>query len=133
VAGAGRILLPERSGTRYARQKAVEELIARVALGEVDTVSTSTDDAVAVFREAVVPAFRKQDGYGGCYLLLSDEGMALVISLWETDDAADAGIAGGRSVFDEQIQRFTAVYRSPPGRETYRVAVTDTPERALAG
>ena len=107
-------------------------MIARVALGEVDTVRTSTDDAVAVFREAVVPAFRKQDGYGGSYLLLSDEGMALVISLWETEDAANAGVAGGRSIFDEQIQRFTAVYRSPPGRETYRVAVTDTPERALA-
>jgi heme-degrading monooxygenase HmoA len=106
-------------------------LIARVALGEVDTVRTSTDDAVAVFREAVVPAFRKQDGYGGCDLLLSDEGKALVISLWETEDATDTGIAGGRSIFDEQIESFTAVYRSPPGRETYRVAVTDTPERAL--
>jgi heme-degrading monooxygenase HmoA len=110
----------------------VEELIARVAVGEVETVRTSIDDAVAVFREAVVPAFRAQDGYGGCYLLVSDEGMALVVSLWETEDEADAGIAGGRSVFDEQIQRFTAVYRSPPGRETYRVAVTDTPERVLA-
>lgn len=107
-------------------------MIARVAQGEVDTVRTSIDDAVAVFREAVVPAFRKQDGYGGCYLLLSDEGMALIVSLWETEDAADAGIAGGRSMFDEQIQTFAAVYRSPPGRETYRVAVTDTPERALA-
>ena len=107
-------------------------MIARVAQGEVDTVRTSIDDAVAVFREAVVPAFRKQDGYGGCYLLLADEGMALIVSLWETEDAADAGIAGGRSMFDEQIQTFAAVYRSPPGRQTYRVAVTDTPERALA-
>jgi heme-degrading monooxygenase HmoA len=110
----------------------VEELIARVAVGEVDAVRTSMDDAVAVFRDAVVPAFRAQDGYGGCYLLVSDEGKALVVSLWETEDAADTGIAGGRSIFDEKIQRFSAVYRSPPGRETYRVAVTDTPERALS-
>jgi hypothetical protein len=35
-------------------------------------------------------------------------------------------------MFDEQIETFAAVYRSPPGRETYRVAVTDTPEHALA-
>ena len=58
-------------------------MIARVLEGEVDAVRMSLDDAVDVVRGSVVPVLRDQEGYGGMYLLPTDEGKALAISLWK--------------------------------------------------
>jgi heme-degrading monooxygenase HmoA len=102
-------------------------MIARVLEGEIDAVRMSLDDAVEVVRGSVVPALRSQEGYGGMYLLLTDEGKALAISLWTTEEASGAGIVGSRPLYEHQIEKFTAIYRTPPGRETYRVALADTP------
>jgi heme-degrading monooxygenase HmoA len=103
-------------------------MIARVLVGEIDVVRTSLEDAVQVMRASVIPALREQDGYGGMYLLLTEEGKALAVSFWKTDEAAEAGIEVSRRLYESQIEKFTAIYRSPPGRETYRVALTDTPQ-----
>lgn len=102
-------------------------MIARVLEGEIDAVRTSLDDAADVVRASVVPALREQDGYGGMYLLLTAEGKALAISLWTTEEAAAAGVVDSRPLYEGQIEKFTAIYRAPPGRETYRVALADTP------
>ena len=59
-------------------------MIARVTTAEIDTVRTSVDDAVDVFRESVLPALHEQPGYEGSYVLLSPEGKALVITFWAT-------------------------------------------------
>ncbi len=96
-------------------------MITWVTVGEIDAVRMSVDDAVAVFRDSVVPALREQQGYQGVYVLVSDEGKMLALTFWETEEAAEAGIAGGRSSYAEQIDEFTTLYRSPPGRETYSV------------
>jgi hypothetical protein len=87
----------------------------------------SLDDAVDVVRGSVVPALRDQEGYGGMYLLLADEGKALAISLWTTAEAAEAGTVDSHPLYEDQIETFTAIYRAAPGRETYRVALADTP------
>ena len=58
---------------------------------------------MTLFRESVVPALREQEGYEGVYVLLSDEGKVLALTFWESEEAADAGIAGGRSFYAEQI------------------------------
>jgi heme-degrading monooxygenase HmoA len=102
-------------------------MIARVLEGEIDAVRMSLDDAVDVVRSSVVPALREQKGYGGMYLLLPDEGKALAISLWTTEEAAEAGVVDSRPLYEDQIEKFTAIYQAPPGRETYRVALADTP------
>jgi heme-degrading monooxygenase HmoA len=102
-------------------------MIARVLEGEIDAVRMSLDDAVDTVRGSVVPALRDQQGYGGMYLLLTDEGKALAISLWTTEEAAEAGVVGSRPLYEDQIEKFTAIYRAPPRRETYRVALADTP------
>ena len=68
-----------------------------------------------------MPALRAQDGYEGCYVLATPEGKALVLTFWSDDEAADAGLAGGRSFYAEQVEKFVTIYRSPPGRETYDV------------
>jgi heme-degrading monooxygenase HmoA len=102
-------------------------MIARVTLAEIDVVRTSLDDAVELFRESVVPALREQDGYEGVYVLVSPEGKALVLTFWESEEAAEAGLAGGRSFYAEQVAKFVTIYRSPPGREHYDVVLADGP------
>ncbi len=83
--------------------------------------------AVDVFRRSVVPALREQPGYEGVYVLLSDAGKVLAVTFWESEAAADAGIAGSRSFYAEQIGKFVTLYRSAPGREMYDVVVADAP------
>jgi heme-degrading monooxygenase HmoA len=103
-------------------------MIARVVEGEIDAVRMSLDEAVEAVRGSVIPALREQEGYGGMYLLLTDHGRALAISLWTTEEAAESGTVGTRPLYQDQIETFTAIYRASPGRETYRVALADTPE-----
>ena len=102
-------------------------MIARVTLAEIDAVRMSIHQAVALFRESVVPALREQDGYEGVYVLLSDEGKVLALTFWESEEAANAGIAGSRSFYSEQIAKFVTLYRSTPGREMYDVVLADAP------
>ena len=102
-------------------------MIARVTIAEIDPVRMSVAQAVDVFRESVVPALRDQDGYEGVYVLVSPEGKALALTFWRDEETADAGLAGGRSFYAEQIEKFVTIYRSPPGRETYQVALADAP------
>jgi heme-degrading monooxygenase HmoA len=106
-------------------------MVARATVAEVDPVRMSVAQAVELFRESVVPALREQVGYEGAYVLLSDEGKALVLTFWESDDAADAGLSGARSFYDQQVEKFVTIYRSPPGRELYHVALADAPAGAI--
>jgi heme-degrading monooxygenase HmoA len=106
-------------------------MIARVTLAEIDAVRMSVDQAVTLFRESVVPALREQEGYEGVYVLLSDEGKVLALTFWDSEEAADAGIAGGRSFYAEQVEKFVTLYRSPPGREEYNVVLADAPAVAI--
>jgi heme-degrading monooxygenase HmoA len=102
-------------------------MVARATLAEIDTVRTSVGDAMNVFRESVLPALHEQDGYEGVYVLLSPEGKALVLTFWTTAEAADAGMAGARSFYAEQVEKFVTIYRAPPGREMYDVMLADAP------
>jgi heme-degrading monooxygenase HmoA len=102
-------------------------MIARVTLAEIDPVRMSIAQAVELFRESVVPALREQEGYAGVHVLLSDEGKVLVITFWDSEEAADAGMAGSRSFYSEQLSKFVTLYRSPPGREMYDVVLSDAP------
>ena len=102
-------------------------MIARATIAEIDTVRTSIDNAVELFRDSVLPALHEQEGYQGVYVLLSPEGQALVLTFWETEEAAEAGVAGARSFYDEQVEKFVTVYRAPPGREMYDVVLAEEP------
>jgi hypothetical protein len=106
-------------------------MIARATIAEIDAVRTSVEDAVELFHESVLPALREEDGFEGVYVLVSPEGKALVLSFWESEEAADAGIAGGRSFYSEQVEKFVTIYRSPPGREHYAVLLADPPAVAV--
>lgn len=99
---------------------------ARVTLLEIDTLRVSVDEALDRFRASVVPAMQAQPGYEGAYLLSTPEGRGLLMTLWETPEAAEAGVTSG--YYDEQIAKFVAFYRSPPGREQYEVSFAEAPK-----
>ena len=102
-------------------------MIARATIAEIDPVRGTVEDAVELFRESVLPALHEQPGFDGVYVLFSPEGQALVLTFWESEAAADAGLAGGRSFYREQVEKFVTIYASPPGRETYDVLLAEEP------
>lgn len=102
-------------------------MIARATMAEIDPVRMSVDDAVELFRGSVVPALHAQPGYEGVYVLVSPEGQAMVLTFWENEEAADAGLAGSRSFYSEQVEKFVTLYSAAPGRETYEVVLAEEP------
>jgi heme-degrading monooxygenase HmoA len=102
-------------------------MIARATMADIDPVRMSIGEAVKLFRESVLPALHEQEGYSGVYVLLSPEGQALVLTFWETEEAAEAGLRGARSFYSEQVEKFVTIYSAPPGRETYDVVLAEEP------
>jgi heme-degrading monooxygenase HmoA len=100
-------------------------MVARVTLAEVDTVRMRLETMIERFKESVVPAQREQPGYCGCYVLTTPEGKALVLTLWEDAEAAEASLTGGH--YERQLEKFVTVYRAPPGRDAYDVVIADAP------
>jgi heme-degrading monooxygenase HmoA len=104
-------------------------MVARVTLAEVDVVRVGLAAAVELYRESVVPALHEQAGYQGCYVLTTPEGKALVLSFWESEEAAASALASG--FYAEQVEKFVTFYRAAPGRETYDVAIAEAPATAI--
>jgi heme-degrading monooxygenase HmoA len=98
-------------------------MIARATMAEIDPVRMS----VELFRSSVVPALHEQPGYEGVYVLVTPEGQALVLTFWESEEAANAGIEGSRSFYSEQVEKFVTLYSATPGRETYEVVLAEEP------
>jgi heme-degrading monooxygenase HmoA len=105
-------------------------MVARATMAEIDPVRMSLEAAVDLFRESVIPALHEQDGYEGVYVLLAPHGQALVLTFWENDEAAEAGLAGSRSFYSEQVEKFVTLYRATPGREAYDVVLAEQPTAA---
>jgi heme-degrading monooxygenase HmoA len=106
-------------------------MVARVTVAEIDPVRQDPRHAIQRFEDVLVPALHEQEGYEGCYVLLSDEGKVLVVTFWSSDAAAQATRASG--FYQSQIDKLSdfVVYRSAPGRDAYDVVVSDV--AALAG
>jgi len=102
-------------------------MVARATIAEIDFVRMGLHEAVDLFRDSVVAALREQEGYEGALVLVSPQGQALALTFWQDEEAADAGLEGGRSFYAEQVEKFVTIYRAPPGRETYDVVVDDFP------
>ena len=101
-------------------------MVARVTVAEIDPVRQDPRQAVARFGSVVVPALHEQEGYEGCYVLLSEEGKVLVVTFWSSDETARATRVSG--FYQSQIDKLSdfVVFRSAPGREAYEVMVSDS-------
>lgn len=100
-------------------------MFARVTPFEIDTLRVSLDDALERFKELIVPEARKREGYEGMYVMRTPEGKGLIMSLWSSEEAAMAGITSG--YYEEQVAKFVALFRAPPGREQYEVVFAEAP------
>jgi len=101
-------------------------MFARVTMLEIDTVRINLDTALKRFEESALPELRKQPGYKGLYVLTTSEGKGLLMSLWETEEAAEAGVASG--YYDEQVAKFITLLRQSPGRDHYKVMFAEAPD-----
>ncbi len=100
-------------------------MYARVTLLEIDTMRATVPGAVALFDRDVLPELQSQDGYRGVYVLATPEGKAALISLWDTEEQADAGMLSG--FYAETLARYVTLFAAPPGRGRYEVLVADIP------
>lgn len=100
-------------------------MFTRLTLLEIDTVRIPMDAAVAVFTDEVLPELRQQPGYVGVLVLTTPLGRGALLSLWETEEAAEAGAATGW--YPEELERYMTLLRSPPGRERYELSFADLP------
>lgn len=99
-------------------------MVARVTLAEIDTMRMPLEEAIELYKSSVLPAMEQQPGYEGVCVLTTAEGKALVISFWDSEEAADRGVESG--FYGEQVEKFVTVFRSPPGRESYQVVLAET-------
>jgi heme-degrading monooxygenase HmoA len=98
---------------------------ARVTQFEIDLVRIDATEAVERFKQLILPALQSQPGYAGAYGLLGGDGKGELITLWETEEAAEAGLRSG--YYEEQVAKFVTFFRAPPGREHYAVVLADGP------
>lgn len=98
-------------------------MYARVTLIELDTVRISVDAALAEFRAGVLPLLQQHPGYRGLQVLVTDEGRALLMSLWDTAEAADA--SPENSFYSKVLADYAMLFKAPPGRERYEVVLSD--------
>ena len=82
-------------------------MYARTTLVEIDTVRTSMQQALQLFKEQVLPGLQRQDGYLGVFVFTTPEGRGM------------GTFATGA------LERHLMLFRAPPGRETYEVVLAE--------
>lgn len=100
-------------------------MIARVTQFDIDTVAISRAHAIDRFARHVLPALTAQPAYRGVCVMNNEEGRGLLISYWDSEHDAEAGIQSG--FYDAQVQKFLTVYRQSPSREQYEVSIFEAP------
>jgi hypothetical protein len=100
-------------------------MYARVTMLEIDTARMSVEAALKTYVDAVLPDVKSQPGYLGIYMLDTPEGKGLVMTLWDSEEAADASSPVG--FYAGVLEQFVTIFKSPPGRERYRVEYVEAP------
>ena len=80
------------------------------------------DEATAIFRDSVVPAYQQLNGFKSALLMIDPaSGNSLGISMWESETDRSAVQSSG--ALQEQLGKFAAVLVAPPVTGTYEVKV----------
>ena len=96
-------------------------MFSRVTLLEIDTMRVPIEEAAALFEAEVVPGLREQEGYEGAIALATPEGKGMIVTFWATEE----GARDASGFASEALERFVTLFKAPPGREVYEVAVAD--------
>ena len=93
---------------------------ARVSTAQVQP--GRLDKLVSVSRDSVLPAARQQEGFkGGLWLTDPGTNKAMIVTLWETREAMEAGERSG--YYREQIGKFGGMLAGDVVREAYEVSI----------
>jgi hypothetical protein len=106
-------------------------MFARLTQLEIDTLRIDADSAVALFSSEILDELRRQPGYAGVLVLATPEGLGALVSFWDTAEAADVDAVAG--FYPEVLERYVTLFRSPPGRGRYEVALAELPALPAAG
>jgi heme-degrading monooxygenase HmoA len=102
-------------------------MFARVTRFEIDIAAIAAEDAVERFKALILPDLRVQDGYAGLYVLRTHVGKGLLLTLWESQEAAEKGITSG--YYEKQVARGVSLSTEPLAREDYEVVYSELPQR----
>lgn len=95
---------------------------ARVVLGQVQV--DKRDEAVAAYRDSIVPAAKEQRGFKNAYLLTdTSTGKFISVTFWETEADLMAGESSG--YYKEQLGKLAAFFAGQPTMEHYEVSVQE--------
>lgn len=98
-------------------------MYSRVTLLEIDTMRVGVGEATELFTSEVLPELRTHHGFEGAVVLANPDGKGMIITVWDTEEAAAAAASFSTSV----LERYVALFKSPPGREYYQVAYAEMP------
>lgn len=101
-------------------------MVARVTLFEMNMANVDVEQALERYKAMLLPDLRLQSGYQGLYVLLNKEGKGLLMTLWDSEETAEAGITSG--YYERQVAKFVTLFKEPPGREHYQVAYSELPQ-----
>jgi hypothetical protein len=90
---------------------------------DIDLDKVSIDEVVNRFRAAVLPSLQEQPGYRGVYVMGTPEGRGMIVSLWATEQAANATHDG--DWYHGVLTDFATFFRQDPGRSTYEILISD--------
>lgn len=80
------------------------------------------EEAIALFREAVLPTTQTQPGFKGARLLVDRSlGKAVVVTLWASEAEMKATETSG--YLREQLAKLGSVLLAPPTRESYELVI----------
>ena len=92
------------------------DMFARIITGKMQI--ESTDEAIAIYKDSVVPAAREQKGFKGAHLFTDPKtGKYITITVWETEEDMAAGDKSG--YLQEQLGKVAAHFAEPPKIEQY--------------
>ena len=94
-------------------------MCARVSTVEVQT--GRMEELVSLSRDSVLPAARQQGFEGGLWLTDPDTNKAMIVTLWETKEAMEAGEAS--VYYRDQVGKFGGLPVGDVVREAYEVSV----------
>jgi heme-degrading monooxygenase HmoA len=97
-------------------------MIARVTTFKGDPARAASPDFLS-FMERAVPEVKKQPGFKGLYFLAErNTGEGLAITLWETEQQAEAMGQGPLVQLREEAARQVGAAAAPPGKN-YEVVI----------
>ena len=96
---------------------------ARVTHFDITVGEDAFAEAQRTFERLVAPELRRQSGYEGCYLMRTQRGRGLLVTLWESDDPMRASDTA--RFYADQLEKLEPLLGRHASTESYRIDYAD--------